>query len=358
MLSTNQQGQPGKYQTIKGWACHGKGEPLVRYEYTSAELLDTDVEIQISHCGICGSDIHTMDSGWGPTEYPVIVGHEIVGTVTAKGSKVTELEVGDRVGVGAQCGACLSADCFACSRNKDAHCPQSVFTYNARRPFDNSKAYGGYAEAVRVQKDYAFKIPEQIPSEYAAPLLCAGATVFTPMLRHKFKEGDRVGVIGIGGLGHLAIKFARALGCHVTALSHSPSKKDETIKMGADSFVNLSIASEVETIKNSLNFLIVTSNAEDLDFSKLNTWMDIEGNIILLAIAEKNLSVAPFSIITKDVSISGSLIGSINEIKQMLAFAAKHNVRPIIERFSMDRVNEGVQHVRDGKVRYRVVLEN
>ncbi|KAJ9063434.1 putative alcohol dehydrogenase [Entomophthora muscae] len=347
-----------KYNEIRGWACHGKGKELVPYSYPSGDLLSTDVEIRISHCGICGSDLHTMDSGWGATDYPCIVGHEIVGTVTAIGQEVKHLAVGDRVGVGAQCRACLQSDCFACSRGRDAHCPKITATYNSKRAVDGAKSYGGYAEAVRVQEEYAFKIPESIPSEYAASLLCAGTTVFSPMIRHNFSTGDSVAIMGIGGLGHLAVKFASALGCEVTAISRSSNKKEEALKMGATHFIDSSDAEQVKAFRNKFKFILISSSADNLNFGMLNSLMDIDGKIILVGLGEKPLSIMPFALVRKDISVAGSIIGSIKDVKYTLEFAAKHDIRPTIEEMPMDQVNEAVKRVRSGKVRYRMILKN
>ncbi|KAJ9063437.1 putative alcohol dehydrogenase [Entomophthora muscae] len=347
-----------KYSEITGWACHGKGEELKQFSYSPGELLANDVEIEISHCAICGSDLHTMDSGWGATDYPCIVGHEIIGKVTAVGQQVKQVVVGDRVGVGAQSRACLQSDCFACSRNFDAHCPKATWTYNSKRHCDGAKSFGGYANAIRVQEDYAFKVPESIPSEYAASLLCAGTTVFTPMLRHKLKAGDKVGIIGIGGLGHLAVKFASALGCEVTAISHSSNKKEEALEMGATQFVDTSVKEQVKQTKNRFQFLLVASNANNMDFALLNSFMDICGKIILVGLPEEQLHISPFMFVHKDISLVGSNIGSINEVKATLEFAAKHNIRPTIEQMPMAKVNDAVNRVRTGNVRYRMVLEN
>ncbi|KAJ9078254.1 hypothetical protein DSO57_1008638 [Entomophthora muscae] len=348
----------GKYSEINGWACHGKGKELVPFSYSAPDLLPTDVEISITHCGICGSDIHTMDSGWGPTDYPVIVGHEIIGHVTAVGKDVKELQLGDRVGIGAQCRACLRDDCYACGRKRDAHCPEMTFTYNDKRVADGEKAYGGYAEAVRVQDAYAFKIPESIPSKYAAPLLCAGTTVFAPMKRHNFSKGDSIAVLGIGGLGHLAIQFACALGCEVTAISHSSSKKEDALKMGAAHFIDSNEESQTRKFKNKFKYMVVSSNANNLDFVLLSSLMDIDGKIILVGLSEEHLKIEPFALVSKDLSIVGSIIGSINEVKATLEFASIHNIRPIIEEMAMAKVNDAVNHVRSGNVRYRMVLKN
>ncbi|KAI9291336.1 GroES-like protein [Neoconidiobolus thromboides FSU 785] len=343
---------------INAWASHGKNEKLQKFTYEAALLLDDDIEVEITHCGICGSDIHTLDSGWGPTEYPVIVGHEIIGKVSKLGSKVTKFQLGDRVGIGAQCEACLKPECYECNLKQENMCPDAIWTYNNRRKRDGAKAYGGYAEKVRVQHNFAFKLPNSIPSDYAAPLLCAGTTVFTPMLRYKLKAGDNVGIVGIGGLGHLAIMFANKLGCNVTAISRSNKKQEEAIGYGASNFIATDDPEQVAKGSRTLNYLIVTACAEDANWEMYCSWMKLEGRIILLGIPEANLSIPPFALLLKNLSVTGSLIGSINEIEHMLQFAANHNIRPVIERFPMSEVNNAVQYVRDNKVRYRVVLEN
>ncbi|KAI9291685.1 NAD(P)-binding protein, partial [Neoconidiobolus thromboides FSU 785] len=182
--------------------------------------------------------------------------------------------------------------------------------------------------------------------------------VFSPMLRYKFKAGDRVGVVGIGGLGHLAIMFASKLGCEVTAFSRNESKKEEALQLGAKHYVATSDEGQLEKAKNSLDFLIVTSNAKDSQWSQFASWMDLEGRIILLAIPEEPLKIQPFVLLSKNLSLTGSLIGSIEEIEKMLQFAAKHEIRPVIERFKMKDVNKGLKHLRNDKIRYRAILEN
>ncbi|OLY80689.1 putative mannitol dehydrogenase [Smittium mucronatum] len=344
-------------ETINCWASYAKEEDLKPFQYTPRPLGENDVDIKISHCGICGSDLHTMDSEWAGTKYPVVTGHEIIGTVTAKGNKVSHLNLGDVVGVGAQVYACHKPTCGPCSRGYDAHCPHGVYTYNGKYE-DGATSYGGYSERVLVDSNYAFKIPENIDHAEAAPLMCAGTTVFNPMLTHKFKKGDRVGVVGIGGLGHLAIQFASKLGCEVSAFSRSDSKKDEALKLGAHKYVNTSDPAQLEAAKGSLDFLIVTSSSSTNNYETFGSWVDFNGKIILLALPPANLELSPFFFVSKEVYIGGSLIGGIKVIKETLEFASKHNIRPVIERLPMTKVNEGVNRVRDGSVRYRVVLEN
>ncbi|KAI8324275.1 putative mannitol dehydrogenase [Martensiomyces pterosporus] len=346
----------GKINEIHGWAAKAPGIKVEPWSYIPRPLGENDVEIKIEYSGICGSDLHTIKGEWGPALLPAIVGHEIIGKVITKGEKVADLSEGDIVGVGAQVFACLKDDCKACSRGLDPHCPHMVFTYDSKYA-DGHQAHGGYAEAVRVDSSYVFKIPDAIEPIYAPPLMCAGTTVFAPMLRKGVKKGDRVGVVGIGGLGHLAIQYASALGAEVVAFSHSPSKREQALELGASIFVDTSNKEEVDAVRRSLNFLFITSNSKGNQYQEFITWMDFEGQIVLLAVPEGQLSFAPSDFITTEVSISGSLIGGVDVIKKTLEFSAKHNIRPMIERYPIAKINEALERVDTGKARYRVVLE-
>ncbi|KAJ1982476.1 hypothetical protein H4R33_005024 [Dimargaris cristalligena] len=346
-----------RFPVVHGYAAKAKDQPLVAWEYTPRPLGPNDIEIKIDHCGICGSDLHTIDSGWGPTNYPVIVGHEIIGHVATTGSDVREFKVGDLVGVGAQAFACHQPDCPACSRGRDPQCPHSVSTYNSRYP-DGQVSQGGYAEAVRVDHHYAFHLPTQMDPEVMAPLMCAGTTVFTPMMTHGVKKGDRFGVIGIGGLGHLAVQFARALSTEVTAFTTSENKRPDCEKLGAHKVVNIKNEAQVKAARNSLDFLLVSTNSPHTDWNQLTDFMDVQGTIIVVAAPEADLVISPFKLLLKALSVSGSLIGGVNDVRHMLEFAAKHNIRPWIERLPMDKCNDGIDRMRSGKIRYRIVLSN
>ncbi|KAG2768901.1 hypothetical protein PC129_g23759 [Phytophthora cactorum] len=230
-------------RTFNGYAAFDQTGECKPWQFEPRPLGAEDVEIKVTHCGICGSDVHTLDSGWGPTPYPCVAGHEIVGDIVAVGPSVKNLGVGDRVGVGAQAWACLNRDpndhCRDCVDGEDAVCDQGVFTINAAYR-DGSRQQGGFADFIRVDNNYAFKIPDALPSDAAAPLMCAGATVFTPLKQEGVKAGDRVGVIGIGGLGHIAIQFIRALGAVPVAFSRSSRKEKEIRSLGAEEFYDLS----------------------------------------------------------------------------------------------------------------------
>ncbi|KAJ0406729.1 hypothetical protein P43SY_004554 [Pythium insidiosum] len=344
-------------RTIKSFAAQKPGLEVEPFEYIARPLGSNDVEIAISHCGICGSDLHTISGGWGDAMFPVVPGHEIVGHVVAAGPSVKNVKVGDRVGVGAMVFSCQDkSKCKQCANDKDSHCPEMVFTYNATYA-DGEKSYGGYAEHVRVDANYAFKIPEALPSDVAAPLLCAGVTVYTPLKAH-VKRGYRVGVVGIGGLGHLALQFARALGGIPVAFSHSPNKEPQARELGAEDFVVMSDKAAVARASRSVEVLIVTADAKGQPYDTYMSFIRPGGTMVMVGAPDDAMSFQPFSLIGGGITLVGSLIGGIKDTKDMLALAAEKNVRPVIQKLPMAEVNKGIQMVHEGKVRYRVVLEN
>jgi len=347
-----------KSVTFNGLGAYEKAGDVKPLSYNPPKLADNFVDIEISHCGICGSDIHTIDSGWGPTTYPVIVGHEIIGKVLAVGSAVKHVKVGDRVGVGAQCGACMK--CYECGQRCENHCSKDlIWTYNSAYP-DGQVSMGGYADRVRCQADFAFQIPDAISSADAAPLMCAGVTVFAPLARYVTRPGMTVGVIGIGGLGHLAVMFAAKMhggNTHVTAISHNSKKKAEALAMGAKDFLDTSDKAAMAASSRKFDVIITTTNIQ----TQLSDWLalvKLKGTFCTVGLPEENVNFNLFSLLMAEVNYTASGIGSVDEINAMLKFAADHNVRPIIERFPMEKANEGIKRVRDGTVRFRVVLEN
>ncbi|ORX63965.1 GroES-like protein [Basidiobolus meristosporus CBS 931.73] len=350
----------GKINEIRGWAAKKAGLEVEPWSYVPRPLGPNDVEIKIDYSGICGSDLHTLKDEWKnsifPTPYPAIVGHEIVGRVITKGADVKDLEEGDIVGVGAQVNACLSKECHACNRELDPHCPEMVATY-AGFYKDGQQSHGGYAEAIRVNSAYAFKLPESVDPKIAAPLMCAGTTVFAPMLRDGVKKGDRVGVVGIGGLGHLAIQYANALGAEVVAFSQSPNKRQQCLDLGASIFVDTSKKEEVDGIRHTLNYLFVTADCKSEQYNEFFSWMDFGGEICLLSVPPEKLAFQPIDFIASEIKLTGSLIGGVEVIKKALEFAGKHNIKPMVEHFPLSKVNEALQHMEQGKARYRIVLD-
>ncbi|KAJ1727622.1 hypothetical protein LPJ61_004477 [Coemansia biformis] len=345
-----------KFNEIHGWAAMKPGIKVEPWSYKPRPLGDSDVEIQITHSGICGTDIHINQNDWNNSTYPQISGHEIVGKVVTKGPAVNGFNVGDTVGVGAVCYACLRDDCDPCKKGMEQHCSKREYIVGGKYP-DGERTQGGFADAVRVDEHYVSKIPDNIDPVYAPPLMCAGLTVFTPMVSKGVKKGDRVGVIGIGGLGHLAIQYANALGAKVVAISHSSSKRDQSMELGATAFVDMSNEKEIESLGNSLDYLFVCSNANAGKYNEFIPWMTCVGQIVILGLPTDQLKIYPAELVFSGVSISGSQMGGLAMARKTLEFAAQHNIRPMVERFPIAKINDAMEHVESGKIRYRAVLE-
>ncbi|KAF9964620.1 hypothetical protein BGZ70_006194 [Mortierella alpina] len=342
--------------SFHGWASTGTAN-LKQWSYHPRPLGPKDVEIEISHCGICGSDIHTITEGWGELKNgPCIPGHEIVGKVVAKGAQ-SQHEIGDLVGVGAMCDSC--GDCAQCNKGLDQLCPKRAGTYNdVYKDGRGGKTYGGYADRVRANSDMVFKIPAAISAAEAAPLLCAGVTTYAPLKRFGAGPGKTVGVIGIGGLGHLGIQWARAMNCdEVVAISTSDSKREESKKLGASKFINVKNEEELQSITHSLDIVLCTSYDKNQDWGKLLSIVRPRGTFVLLAAPEAPLVIPAFVILMQEISVAGSAIGSKAVVREMLQFAAEKNVRPWIEKMPMSDANAAVKHMMDGRPRYRIVME-
>jgi uncharacterized zinc-type alcohol dehydrogenase-like protein len=332
---------------IHGLAVHAAGAQLVPYRYEPGELKAHEVEVKISHCGVCHSDIRLIDNDWGMSKYPFIPGHEIVGKVTAVGSDVKDRTVGERVGIGWQADSC--GICEWCRQGDEHLCASAQPTCVGRN--------GGYADAVRVNSRFAIPVPAGLESENAAPLLCAGITVYAPIRNHGVRPSSRVGVVGIGGLGHLGVQFAKAFGAEVTALSTSKDKEAEARELGADHFVNTRDAAEVKKIAGSFDFLLSTVGA-DQDWQALLNTLRPKGTMCIVGVPPSPISVQAFPLIAGQRAISGSPTGSPQDLFEMLDVAARHNVKAVTERFAMAKANDAIAKVKKGKVRYRAVLEN
>jgi alcohol dehydrogenase (NADP+) len=337
---------------IKAWACLEKGGQIQPWEYEPRQLGADDVEIKITHCGMCGSDLHHIDSGWRPGIYPMVPGHEIVGHVIAKGSNVKDFELGQRVGVGAQAMSCL--ECDECHNHLESYCEGMVTTYDSKYP-DGAVAYGGYATRVRVHQHFTFAIPENLPSEGVAPLFCAGITVLSPMLKHGVKEGTKLGVIGIGGLGHMGIQWGRALGATTVAISHSKSKEQEAYELGATDFIYNE--EQKKKHRRSFDFIVCTVNYDNIDLSQYLSLLKVDGQFIMVGAPETPIQLSVFSLIKSRISVSGSAIGSPEEIRYMLKLASEKNVIAKTQLFAMHEVNEAIKQFREGKPHFRFVLE-
>jgi uncharacterized zinc-type alcohol dehydrogenase-like protein len=329
--------------TIHAYAARRKKSALAPFEYEPKPLGAHDVEIAITHCGICHSDVHLVDGDWGVGSYPMVPGHEIVGTVAVVGPEAAPLKPGDRVGVGWQRGACLRCD--ACLRGDENLCAGNVATC-----VDN---HGGFADRIRLDGRFAFPIPASMASETAAPLLCGGITVYSP-LRRWVRPSMRVGVVGIGGLGHLALQFARAMGCEVAAISSSPDKEKAARSLGAHRFLATGERKALRSAAGTLDFVLSTVFVPP-DWMGLLGALRPNGVLCLVGAPDEPISLPPHVLLSQKV-VTGSVIGGRPAIREMLDFAARHGVAAKTEPRALAEADTALDHVRKGKARYRVVL--
>ncbi len=332
---------------IHGLAAHAAGAELLPFRYEPGELGPLDVEIGISHCGICHSDLHLISNDWGISQYPFIPGHEIIGKLTAVGSAVRSLKIGQRVGLGWQSNSC--GECEWCMRAMENLCPSLEATCVRR--------HGGYAGSVRANNRFVFPIPDALESEHAAPLLCGGITVYNPLRNHGVNPSSRVGVIGIGGLGHMAIQFARVFGAEVTAFSTSAVKEAEARALGAHRFVNTRETRALKEVSGSLDFIVSTVNA-DQDWGIYIQALRPTGTLCFVGVPPSPVALHVFPLVAGIKTVTGSPIGSPHRIREMLDVAARHGVKAQVERFPLAKANEAIEKVKKNKVRYRAVLAN
>ncbi len=317
------------------------------FRYDPGDLGVKEVEIGITHCGICHSDLHLISNDWGMSQYPFIPGHEIIGIISAVGSEVRSLKIGQRVGLGWQSNSC--GECEWCTRGLENLCAFSEMTCVHR--------HGGYATKVRANARFVVKIPDALPSEQAAPLLCGGITVYNPMRDHGINPSSRVGIVGIGGLGHLAIQFARVFGADVTAFSTSAAKEDEARALGAHNFVNTRESKAMKEVAGSLDFILTTANA-DQEWGVYIQSLRPTGTLCFVGVPPSPVSLHAFPLIAGVRSVTGSPIGSPQRIREMLDVAARHTVKATTESFAMAKANDAIEKVKKNKVRYRAVLAN
>jgi uncharacterized zinc-type alcohol dehydrogenase-like protein len=320
---------------------------LEAFSYEPRELAPEDVEIKISHCGICYSDIHLIDDDWKRSHYPFVPGHEIIGTITAMGSGVKNLKPGQRVGVGWQRSSCQECD-FCKEGNQNLCLTQKAICV---------ENHGGFSDFIRTDSRFVFAIPENLASENTAPLLCGGATVYSPISRFKINSKSKVGVVGIGGLGHIALLFLKAIGCEVTAFSSSESKRDEILKMGASNVVSSIQPREVLKQGGKFDLLLSTVHAK-IDWISYMQTIRPNGTLCLVGAPPGLISIPPVLLITAQRTVCGSDIASPSAITEMLEFASKHQIKPQIETAPMSQANEGIARLRANQVRYRMVLKN
>jgi uncharacterized zinc-type alcohol dehydrogenase-like protein len=334
--------------TVSGYAAKTVGQTLKPITYESPELGNNDVRVAITHCGVCYTDIQGIDNKYGISTFPFVPGHEIVGIVLDIGTAVSGVKVGERVGIGWQGRSCMK--CEWCLRGEENLC----------RDVDNCgtwKPYGGFASSVVVDGRFAYPLPAAMPSETAAVLMCAGISVFAPL--HKYAAGpdQKVAVLGVGGLGHLAIQFAHAQGCEVTAISTSAGKKEQSLKFGADHFVMAQDEEAMRQVHFSFDLLLNTSHGTG-DWTPLVYSLRPKGRMVAIGFPDGPVMLDPMELVVQQSSITGSLVGSRSAMREMLIFAQAHAIKPMVELMPMSQVNQALTRVKENKARYRIVLVN
>ncbi len=339
----------------KAFAANKVGEELKPFEFERREPGPHDVLIDIKFCGVCHSDVHQARDEWGNSKFPMIPGHEITGIVAKTGDKVTRFKAGDRVGVGCMVDSCK--ECDSCKEGEEQYCEKrAVLTYNDIELDDKTPTYGGYSERITVLEQFVVRIPDELPLDKAAPLLCAGITTYSPLAHWKAGPGKSVAVVGVGGLGHMAVKLAHAMGAKVTAISRSHNKEADAKSMGATDYIATSDPSAVEKSQNRFDLIINTvSSAADM-----NAYLGMlkrDGVMVLVGAPSDNLPVHPFSLIPKRKALAGSTIGGIRETQEMLDFCAKNNLTAEIEVISIDQINDAYERLLKSDVKYRFVID-
>jgi len=340
--------------TVNAYGATSATEPLAPMTVERRDLGPHDVLIDIKFAGICHSDIHTARAEWGGTTYPVVPGHEIAGVVAEVGSEVTKHSVGDRVGVGCMVDSC--GECVNCTAGEEQYCLKgNIGTYNAVGK-DGQPTQGGYSTHVVVTEDFVLRIPDGLELDVAAPLLCAGVTLFSPLNHWGAGPGKRVAIVGLGGLGHMGVKIAHAMGAEVTVLSQSLKKQEDGLRLGADHYYATSDPDTFTQLAGSFDLIVNTVSA-NIDLDAYLGLLAVNGTLVEVGAPENPMSVAAFSLIPNRRSLAGSMIGGIPETQQMLDFCAEHGLGAEIEVIGADKINEAYERVVASDVRYRFVID-
>lgn len=342
--------------SISAFAAFDSVKPLGPLSIRRREPGSRDVSIEILYCGVCHSDIHMARNEWGGTVYPIVPGHEIVGKVTFAGSEAGDFKVGDLVGVGCLVNSCRT--CEPCRHHLEQYCEgRAVMTYNGYEADGSGPTYGGYSAAVVVDKDFVLKVPGSLDPAASAPLLCAGITTYSPLKKWNAGPGKKVAVVGLGGLGHMAVKIARAMGAEVYVISTSSSKAADAAGLGASGFVLSTDAVQMKNFRSAFDLIINTVSAPH-DINALLNLLRTDGTMVMLGVPPEQLSLAPFSLISRRRSLAGSLIGGIQETQEMLDFCGVHGITADVEIIRMDQINEAYERMIKGEVKYRFVIDN
>lgn len=341
--------------STRAYAAQSAQAPLAPFTLTRRQPTDTDVAIDILYCGVCHSDIHTARNEWGGTVYPCVPGHEIVGRVTKVGKAVTRFKVGDLAAVGCMVDSCRS--CNHCKQGLEQYCSSfPILTYNSPDKHTGGITYGGYSDHIVVDEAFTLRISDKLDLAATAPLLCAGITTYSPLRHWKVGPGQKVGIVGLGGLGHMGVKFARAFGAHVVLFTTSPSKKDDAIRLGAHEVIISKNADEMEKHAGSFDFILDAVSAEH-DINAYLNMLKVDGTLVQVGAPEKPLPVSVFNLIMGRRNFAGSLIGGIAETQEMLDFCAQHNIVSDIELINIQDINTAYERMIRSDVKYRFVID-
>ncbi|NBR56929.1 MAG: NAD(P)-dependent alcohol dehydrogenase [Chitinophagia bacterium] len=340
---------------VNSYAAMSSNTPLEAYNFERRAVGPDDVQIDILFCGVCHSDLHQVKNEWGGSQYPMVPGHEIVGKVLSVGSNVTKFKVGDLAGVGVMVDSCKT--CKTCAQNLEQYCEEGfVGTYNNKERNSDNITMGGYSTKIVVDEYYTFKISPTLPLAAVAPLLCAGITTYSPLVYAGVKKGMKVAFVGLGGLGHMGVKFAVSFGAEVTVISTSPSKEADAKKLGATHFL-VSTDKEAMSKYNSYFDVILDAISANHDYTTYLNLLGIDGKLMVVGLPIESPKVQPFSLVTNRRSVIGSCIGGMKETQEMLDYCAEHNIVSEIEVIPMQKINEAYDRMLKGDVKYRFVID-
>lgn len=338
-----------------GYAAHSAESALVPYHFSRRDLRANDVSIEILYSGVCHSDLHTVNGDWGPQPYPLVPGHEIVGVVLAVGNDVTRYKAGDRVAVGCMVDSCKQCD--QCHHGEEQYCRHGMTaTYGAADRIDGTTTQGGYSKHIVVREEFVLRLPENMDISKAAPILCAGITTYSPLRTWNVTKGSRVGVIGLGGLGHMAVKLAHAMGAEVTVISRSTAKEKEAIALGAKSILASSDLSAMKAATSSFDLIIDTAPVKH-DVSAYAPLLDIDGTLVVVGQVGPLNELMSIPLVMGRRRIAGSLIGGIAQTQEVLDFCAEHNIYPECEMIQMDQINDAFRRLEKGDLAHRFVID-
>jgi uncharacterized zinc-type alcohol dehydrogenase-like protein len=340
---------------VRGFAANSATSALKEFDFTRRALGKTDVLIDIAFCGVCHSDIHQVRNEWGGSLYPMVPGHEIVGHVRSVGSDVKAFKPGEVVGVGCMVNSCR--ECSNCKKDLEQFCEKGMVpTYNGTEKDGKTPTYGGYSESIVVNQDFVLNIPANLDLAGAAPLLCAGITTYSPLKHWKVGKGQKVGIIGLGGLGHMGVKFAHAFGCNTTVITHSTRKTQDALKLGANDVIVSSDPKAMLEAAGTFDFLLNTASSAG-NFEGYLNLLKMDATMVLVGVPEKAAELPAFSLISKRRNISGSAIGGIAETQEMLDFCGKHNITSQVEIIPIQEINQAYQRMLQGTVHYRFSID-